>query len=101
MGAGAPFWAASISARTMRPFGPLPFNADRSMPACAAIRRARGDAKILSPFAVWPFGPGDRAGVAGAGGEATAGAGAGCAIGVGADAVAPAVAGAAFAAGAD
>ncbi len=30
-----PFWAASISARTIRPFGPLPFKALRSMPACA------------------------------------------------------------------
>src|SRR5580698_2633968 len=42
--AGAPDRAASISARTIRPFGPLPLSAVRSMPACAAMRRARGDA---------------------------------------------------------
>ena len=51
----APFCsAASISALTMRPFGPLPFSVARSMPACFAIRRASGDAKMRSPTGVVP-----------------------------------------------
>src|SRR4051794_8258495 len=53
-----PFWAASISARTIRPFGPLPFSPDRSIPACDAMRRASGEAKTRSPAAC-PFGGGD------------------------------------------
>ena len=53
--AAPPFCAASISARTIRPLGPLPFRPDRSMPAWFAIRRARGETKIRSPgMAVWP-----------------------------------------------
>ena len=47
--AGAPFCAASMSAFTIRPLGPEPFNAERSMPACLAMRRASGETKILSP----------------------------------------------------
>ncbi len=38
--------AASMSAFTIRPFGPLPFRVARSIPACSAIRRARGDTKM-------------------------------------------------------
>ena len=39
----------------MRPFGPLPFSAARSMPACFAMRRASGETKIRSPPASWPL----------------------------------------------
>src|ERR1700729_3772496 len=58
-GAGAalavpPLCAASISARTIRPFGPLPFNPDKSIPAWFAIRRANGDAKTRCPSGACP-----------------------------------------------
>ena len=56
-GAGPFCNAASISALTMRPFGPLPFRPERSMPACLAIRRASGEAKMRSPLS-WPLAPG-------------------------------------------
>src|SRR5579863_5289452 len=46
--APAPFAAASTSAFMIRPFGPLPLSADRSMPAWFAMRRARGDANTRS-----------------------------------------------------
>ena len=46
----APDIAASISAFTTRPFGPLPFSAARSIPACAAMRRASGEANTRSPL---------------------------------------------------
>ena len=48
----APLAAASTSAFTIRPPGPLPVMPSRSTPACAAIRLASGDAIILSPLAV-------------------------------------------------
>ena len=51
--------AAKTSAFTMRPWGPEPLSADRSRPLSAAIRRARGEAKMRVPS--------DAAGAAGAG----------------------------------
>src|SRR5262245_55149256 len=64
--------AASMSAFTMRPCGPLPLRRVRSMPACCAIRRASGLAKMRSPAA------------AGAGAAGTAAAAGCCAFGAGA-----------------
>ncbi len=59
----APFpAAASTSARTMRPPGPLPCRAERSMFCACARRRASGEALIRSPSA--------RGGAAGCGGAA-------------------------------
>mmetsp|Transcript_29037 Transcript_29037/g.55783 ORF Transcript_29037/g.55783 Transcript_29037/m.55783 type:complete len:226 (+) Transcript_29037:1303-1980(+) len=66
-GAGAAS-AFSTSALTMRPCGPEPLMAPRSRPFCAAIRRARGVAKMRLPSVP--------CGAAGAGVAAAAGAGA-------------------------
>ena len=44
-----PATAASTSAFTTRPFGPLPVTAERSMPASFAMRRAKGEEKVRSP----------------------------------------------------
>ena len=41
--------AASMSALTMRPWGPVPFSLARSSPDCSAMRRASGLAKMRSP----------------------------------------------------
>ena len=41
--------AAKTSTFTMRPWGPEPLSADRSRPLSAAIRRARGEAKMRIP----------------------------------------------------
>ena len=46
--------AASISALTMRPCGPEPRSAARSSPACTAMRRANGLAKIAAVRAPLP-----------------------------------------------
>jgi hypothetical protein len=81
-----------MSALTMRPLGPLPFSAARSIPACFAIRRANGETKMRSSCAVsCPLPPGVAGrgaagcvavccGAAGAG-FAGAGAAAGAAVG--------------------
>src|ERR1700722_9508364 len=45
----APGFAASTSDFTMRPRGPVPDSAARSMPFCVAMRRAKGEAKIRLP----------------------------------------------------
>src|SRR4051794_39032455 len=71
-----------MSARTMRPFGPLPLRLERSIPACLAIRLASGEAKMRSPLSC-PFGCG-----AGPGRGASA-CTCGVAAGAGADACAP------------
>src|ERR1700687_3641371 len=70
--------AASTSALTIRPWGPLPVMDFRSTPASAAMRRASGLAKTRSPLAA--------AGavvVAGAAGLAEAAGGVGAAAGAG------------------
>ncbi len=41
-----PFCAASISARMMRPLGPLPVRADRSMPASRCHAASEGGGEI-------------------------------------------------------
>ena len=68
-----------MSAFTIRPLGPEPFNAERSMPACLAMRRASGETKILSPPVSWPL-P-DRCGEGAAAGLADADAASGTAAG--------------------
>ena len=44
--------AASISALMIRSFGPLPRSPSSEMPACLAIRRAKGEAK-MRPLPAW------------------------------------------------
>ena len=53
-GEPAPGLALSISARTMRPLGPEPRNAARSMPLSRASRRASGETKMRAPVS-WPL----------------------------------------------
>ena len=53
--------AAKTSAFTMRPCGPEPLSAERFRPWSAAIRRARGEAKMRAPS--------DATGAAGAGAD--------------------------------
>src|SRR5580700_3835552 len=86
----APLIAASISTLTIRPFGPLPASAARSIPACNAIRRATGETKIRSPTVSCPL-PFAATGAAwvepdGAGAAAAAGAAGGAAVGAAAGA---------------
>src|SRR5579875_2982901 len=89
--AGAPASAASISARTIRPLGPLPLSAASSSPAWAAMRRARGEAKMrpaggLAPLPFWGAGEaaaGGEGGGAAAAGADDAGAGEGDGVGEG------------------
>ena len=81
--AGAPpFSAASMSDLTIRPCGPEPLSCARSMPACCAMRRARGEAKTR------PSDPEAGAGAA-AGAAAGVGAAAGAGAGLGAGASLP------------
>ena len=47
---GAPDAAASTSAFTIRPPGPVPCSAERSMPCSRAMRRATGDAFARPPL---------------------------------------------------
>src|SRR6056297_2721867 len=83
----APGCAASTSALTIRPCGPEPDSAARSIPFCAAIRRASGEAKMRPPSAVTGAGgaacsepPAGAASAAASAGCAASGAGAGVAL---------------------
>src|SRR5690349_366128 len=49
---------------TIRPCGPLPVTAERSIPFCSASRRASGEAKIRPPSAALAAGAGAAAGAA-------------------------------------
>src|SRR6266849_10294123 len=82
--AGARDFAASTSALTIRPWGPLPAMDFRSTPASVAMRRASGLTKRRSPLAAAGIGVGAAAGAGWAGFAAGIGAAA-AGGGVGAD----------------
>src|SRR5262249_917267 len=89
----------SISALTMRPWGPEPRTAPRSIPACAAMRRASGLASVRSCPLVAAGALGAEAGVVlGAGGMGASALALWAARGAGGGGCAGAAAGGAFAA---